>query len=79
VRREDYPLEALVAQVRAKYGAGWQPAITPLGAMTTAGGPAALKAYSTEDKRTWLLWGVLVLGALVIVVMVLKLMRSPPV
>lgn len=79
VRREDYPLEALVAQVRAKYGVGWQPALTPLGAMTAAGGPAALKAYSTEDKRTWLLWGVLVLGALVIVVMVLKLMRSPPV
>lgn len=78
VRRQDYPLDALVSQVRTKYGAGWQPAITPLGEMAVAGGDNALKAYSTEDKRTWLLWGVLLLGALVVVVMVLKLMKSPP-
>ncbi len=77
-RRDDYPLDALVGQVRAKYGQGWQPELTTLGAKQTAGGDAALKAYNPEEKRTWLLWGVLILGALAIVAMVLKLMKSPP-
>jgi hypothetical protein len=77
-RRDDYPLDALVGQVRAKYGQAWVPAFTALGAQQAAGGDAALKAYNPEEKRTWLLWGVLVLGALAIVVMVLKLMKSPP-
>lgn len=76
--REDFPLELLVSQVRDKYGADWQPAATTLGPKRAAGGEAARQSYDPDAKRTWLLWGVLLLGALGVVAMVLKLLRSPP-
>lgn len=76
-RRGDFPLEALVGQVRARYGRDWQPASAILGAMQTAGGEAALTAFDPEQKRTWLLWVVLVLGAGVIIAMVLRLLKTP--
>ena len=78
VRRSDFPLEALVGQVRAKYGRDWQPTPATLAAMRTAGGEAALTAYDPERKRTWLLWAVLALGAGAIIVMVLRLLKAPP-
>lgn len=77
-RRQDFPLEMLVGQVRSKYGSDWQPPMATLGTMQQAGGDAALRAYNPEQKRTWLLWGVLLLGALAVVVMVVKLMKTPP-
>jgi hypothetical protein len=76
-RRGEFPLEALLAQVRAKFGGAWQPAPASLGAMQMAGGEAALSAYAPGHRKTWLLWGVLVLGALAIVVMVLRLLKAP--
>lgn len=78
VRRSNFPLDALVGQVRAKYGRDWQPAPAILGAMQTAGGEAALTAYDPEKKRTWILWAVLVLAAGAIIAMVLRLLRAPP-
>jgi Protein of unknown function (DUF3999) len=77
VRRSEFPLEALVVQVRQRYGKGWQPAPASLGAMQMAGGEAALSAFSPGRKRAWMLWSVLVLGALAIVVMVLRLLKAP--
>ncbi|HET9450848.1 MAG TPA: DUF3999 family protein, partial [Aggregicoccus sp.] len=77
-RREDYPLEALVAQVRAKYGAEWEPPKVGLGAGRDAGGEAALRPPLGDDSRTWALWAVLVLGAGVVIFMVLRLLRAPP-
>jgi len=77
-QRPDFPLEMLVDQVRGKYGRDWQPAPAAIGAMRVAGGTAALRAYNPDQKRTWVLWGVLVLGALGVVVMVLKLVKTPP-
>ena len=76
--RDNYPLEVLVGQVRAKYGRDWRPSEATLGAMQTAGGEAALTAYDPERKRTWLLWSVLVLAAAAIIFMVIRLMASPP-
>lgn len=76
--RDDYPLEALVGQVRAKYGRDWQPFEASLGMMQTAGGEAALSAYDPARRRTWLLWGILVLAAGAIIAMVVRLMHSPP-
>ena len=76
-RRSPAPLDALVAQVRARYGRDWHPAEASLGAMQTAGGEAALSAYDPERKRAWLLWGVLALAALAIVVMVWRLLDPP--
>jgi hypothetical protein len=76
-RRENFPLLALVGQVRQRYGRQWLPAPASLGPMRNAGGDAALSAYDPERKRTWLLWSVLLLGAAVIVAMVLRLLKAP--
>jgi len=77
VRRSEFPLEALVVQVREKVGKGWQPVPASLGAMQMAGGEAALSAFAPGHRRTLLLWAVLVLGALAVVVMVLRLLKAP--
>ena len=76
-RRSDFPLDALVAQVRSRKGAGWTPPPAQLGAMQTAGGEAALTAYDAASQRNWVLWSILGLGALLIVVMVLRLLKAP--
>jgi hypothetical protein len=78
VRGDEFPLEALLGQVRAKFGREWQPAAAALGSMQQAGGDAALKAYSAESKRTWLLWAVLLIAAVAIIAMVLRLMKASP-
>jgi len=77
-RGGDFPLEALLGQVRAKFGRDWQPTAANLGAMQAAGGQAALNAYSMESKRTWLLWAVLLLAAMGIIAMVLRLLKASP-
>ena len=76
-RRDDFPLEMLVGEIRRRYGAGWRPAPATLGAMADAGGEAALRAWDPARKRTLLLWGVLALAALAIIAMVLRLLRQP--
>ena len=78
MRRQDFPLEALVGQVRAKFGRDWQPVDASLGAMQTAGGDAALTAFDPARKRAWLLWAVLLAAALAIIAMVVRLMGSAP-
>jgi hypothetical protein len=78
VRGDEFPLEALLGQVRAKFGREWQPAAAALGSMQQAGGDAALKAYSAESKRTWLLWAVLLIAAVAIIARVLRLMKASP-
>jgi hypothetical protein len=77
-RGGEFPLEALLGQVRAKFGRDWQPPAAALGPKQTAGGEAALTAYSAESKRTWLLWAVLLLAACGIIAMVLRLMKASP-
>ena len=77
-RGDDFPLGALLGQVRAKFGRDWQPAAASLGPMQTAGGDAALTAYDAETKRTWLLWGVLLIAAVAIIAMVLRLLKASP-
>jgi hypothetical protein len=75
---EDFPLEAMVDQARARYGQNWHPLAAQLGPQKDAGGDAALHAYNPAQMKTWLLWGVLVLGAFGIIAMVLRLMSTPP-
>lgn len=77
-RREDYPLDALVAQVRAKYGAEWEPPRVGLGAGRDAGGEAALRVPVKDRSLTWALWAVLVLGAGAVVFLVVRLLKAPP-
>ncbi len=77
-RGAEFPLSALLAQVRAKFGRNWQPAPLALGPMQEAGGAAALTAYDPESKRTWMLWAVLLLAAVAIIAMVLRLLKAAP-
>ena len=77
-QHDPFPLDDMVNQARGKYGQGWHPLAIKLGPQQDAGGNAALRAYNPARMKTWLLWGVLVLGAVGIVVMVLKLMKTPP-
>lgn len=77
-RGGEFPLDALLGQVRSKVGRDWQPTPANLGAMQVAGGEAALTAYDPETKRTWLLWVVLLLAAVAIIAMVLRLLKASP-
>lgn len=76
-RREPFPLDALIGQVRAHYGRDWQPPMAQLGPMAVAGGESALTRPDPARTRRWLLWGVLLLGAGAIITMVLVLLRTP--
>jgi hypothetical protein len=77
-RGGEFPLSALLAQVRAKFGRDWQPPTAALGAMQEAGGDAALSAYDPATKKTWMLWAVLLLAAVAVIAMVLRLLKASP-
>lgn len=76
-RRQEFPLDALVGQVRGKYGRDWLPTQASLGVMQTAGGEAALTAFDPKNKRAWMLWAVLLIAAAAIIAMVVRLLGSP--
>ena len=75
--RGEFPIGALVGPLRARYGASWQPPALGHGPMQALAGQAALNGWDAQQKRTWLLWGILVFGALAIAVMVIGLLRTP--
>jgi len=78
-RRPDYPLLTVVAQLQAERGDLWLPPEATLGAGSPLSGDAALTAPPPPPPyKQWLLWGVLIAGALVVIAMVVKLMRAPP-
>ena len=78
-RRPEYPLRSVLAEMRARQGDLWLPAEAALGAGTPLAGDAALKPPPTPPNyKQWLLWGVLLGGAALIIGMVLKLMRNAP-
>lgn len=74
-RRADSPLPQLVEAMRGQRGEGWQPAPAYLGASQVLAGDAAFAAR--RDWTSWLLWAVLVLGALVVSAFALSLLRQP--
>ncbi len=77
-KRGEFPIEALVGQLRARYGEQWRPPAVGHGEMRASAGEAALNGWDATQRRTWLLWGVLVLGAAAVIWMVIGLLRSPP-
>ncbi|QWP76726.1 DUF3999 domain-containing protein [Lysobacter sp. K5869] len=75
--RADSPLAQLVEALRGSRGAEWRPADATLGAASDLAGAAALAAPEpVRDWRSWLLWAVLVGGALIVVGFAMSLLRS---
>jgi len=77
-RRGDYPVDAALAQLRAKLGPDWQPSLAALGTRTTLQGESALVAAPRpHDWKTWILWAVLIGGTALIGGLALSLLRKP--
>lgn len=78
-RRPDYPLRIVLAQMQSRHGDLWLPPQARLGAGEPLAGDAALATPEpAPDYKRWLLWGVLVAGALGVLGMVLSLVRGGP-
>ncbi|MGS1078054.1 DUF3999 domain-containing protein [Pseudoxanthomonas beigongshangi] len=78
-RRDDAPLAELVAALRQQHGPAWQPALATLGPARVVAGDAALTpAPPQRDWKAWLLWGLLVAGALLVAGFAFSLLRKPP-
>lgn len=76
--RADAPLPQLVDAIRTRRGSNWQPATATLGAPTEQAGAQALQpAPIQRDWKSWLLWGLLVLGAVVVAGFAASLLRAP--
>lgn len=80
--RADFPLDAALSTLRSNLGKDWQPPAATLGAAKVSAGEAILKtAPPPVSWRQWLLWAVLVGGALLIAGLAISLLRgakSPP-
>ena len=72
--RADAPLPQLVEAIRTQRGSDWQPASATLGAAQTLAGERALAP--TRDWTAWLLWSLLVAGALTVAAIALSLLRG---
>lgn len=75
--RVDTAVAPLLADLRARNGGRWQPAVATLGARTELAGVAALDDTPPRDWGTWLLWGVLLLGVVLVGGFALSLLRAP--
>lgn len=73
-RREQSPMRQLVAELRRQRGEDWQPAPAYLGTARELAGASAISPV--YDWKRWLLWGVLVVGAVVILVFAVSLLRT---
>jgi hypothetical protein len=72
--RADAPLPQLVDSLRAQRGRDWQPASATLAAMQTLAGERALAPK--RDWTSWLLWLLLVAGAIVVAGFAISLLRA---
>lgn len=77
-KRADAPLPQLVDALRAQRGQDWQPADAALGPMHALAGKAALTPAPVErDWKAWLLWALLVGGALIVAGFAFSLLKKP--
>lgn len=73
------PLPQLVDALRVERGPGWQPASAVLGTPQPLAGEAALRPLEPRmDWKRWLLWGLLVAGAVLVAGFALSLLRGKP-
>ena len=75
--RPDYPVDAALAALGAARARDWQPPLATLGDGSAAAGDAALRDDRGPDWRRWLLWSVLGIGALLVLVVSLRVLRQP--
>lgn len=76
-RRPAYPMRTVLSHLQSRHGDLWLPPQAQIGAGAPLSGDAALTAPPPPPPyKQWVLWGVLLLGAAVIVGMVLKLLRG---
>lgn len=72
----DSPVPQLVAVLRRQHGVDWQPSPAYLGPPQELAGDAALAPR--RDWTAWLLWAVLVLGALLVAGFAVSVLRKAP-
>lgn len=76
--RADAPVPQLIDTLRAQRGPDWQPASATPGAEQALSGDAAYRPAPVQrDWKSWLLWGVLLAGVLVVTWFALGLLRKP--
>ena len=73
-RRANAPVAQLLAELRRQRGKDWQPSPAYLGTPGPLAGDAALEP--ARDWKSWLLWSVLALGALLVAGFAFSLLRS---
>lgn len=77
--RPDYPVRAALSAAAARQAPGWQPPLARLGeGSVAAGGQAALAPDRGPEHRRWLLWAVLAVGAALVLVVSIRVLRAPP-
>jgi hypothetical protein len=77
VQRAAYPVDVALASLRAQLGRNWQPPLATLGAERESAGAAAFQTPALPVPwRRWLLWVVLLLGAVVVGGFALSLLRG---
>jgi len=70
-------IDQVLRKTHAQFGSQWLPPLVALGRKEVAAGDAALAPQTPpRDWKSWLLWGLLILGAGVVIAMVMSLMRS---
>ena len=77
--RADAPLPRLLQALRAERGDGWHPADATLGAPVELAGASALQRPTTpRDWKQWMLWALLIGGAVLVGGFAISLLRKPP-
>ena len=72
------PLPQLIDTLRAARGKDWQPAVATLGQREELAGAAALRPGTPIDWKRWLLWALLLGGALLVAGFAASLLRKRP-
>lgn len=75
-RRADAPIAPLIDALRTARGTDWQPETATMGAPAVLAGEGARDATPPRDWRTWVLWAVLVAGALLVAAIAAGLLRT---
>lgn len=77
-QRAEAPLPQLVEALRAQRGQEWQPATASLGKPQALAGASALTPAPVErDWKAWLLWALLIGGALIVAGFAFSLLQRP--